>query len=122
MLRITTQAEKTGTERLRLGRRLAGEYVAELQIAAAAALGRSPRLVLDLAGLTFIDAEAVKLLRVLQEQEFEPVGPHDTGGRAGAVRPGSSACTRTRHRAIALRHRLTLPRYFVAPTKNKGRS
>lgn len=67
MLKITSQRLDTGTERIHLEGRLAGEYVAELQNVAAAARGRASRMALDVSGLTFVDTDGVRLLRELRD-------------------------------------------------------
>ena len=65
MLRITSSRNDT-TGTLKVEGRLAGQWVDELARAAAAA--DAPRLVLDLADLTFVDADGASLLRTLRSR------------------------------------------------------
>lgn len=65
MLRITSTIDPQGEESLRLEGRIAGPWVALLADSAASALLRSPRLALDLAAVTFADAEGTRVLREL---------------------------------------------------------
>lgn len=74
LFRITAEPAGTDAERLLIEGRLAGDYVAEFQAAAAAALERSSRLSLDLSGVTFVDAAGVRLLRQLQEGAVSVLG------------------------------------------------
>jgi anti-anti-sigma regulatory factor len=73
MLRITAR-RGNGTERLLVEGRLAGEYVRELQSAAAAAMAEGVALALDLSGLTFVDAEGVRVLRALRARNARLTG------------------------------------------------
>jgi ABC-type transporter Mla MlaB component len=67
MLRITALAEN-GTETLRLEGKLLAPWVAELEQACAQAQTRSPRVYLDLALVSFVDATGVCSLRALLRQ------------------------------------------------------
>jgi anti-anti-sigma regulatory factor len=67
MLRITTvRSGTTGT--LKVEGRLAGEWVGELSKAAAAAEADAPHVVVDLAAVTFVDADGASLLRALRNR------------------------------------------------------
>ncbi len=69
VLRITsTKTSTAGT--LKVEGRLAGQWVDELSRAAAAALGDTPSVVLNLADVTFVDAAGVALLRELRARGF----------------------------------------------------
>lgn len=65
MLRITSTRSGT-TGRLKVEGRLAGEWVGELSKAAAAAEAAASHVVVDLADVTFVDADGASLLRTLR--------------------------------------------------------
>jgi anti-anti-sigma regulatory factor len=66
VLRITpTRVE--GVDTLKVEGRLAGQWVEELARAAASARAAAPRVVLDLAQVTFVDADGIVLLRALRD-------------------------------------------------------
>ena len=65
MLRITVNEDDAGT-RLTLEGRIAGPWVDELRRAGDAARGAGP-LVLEMAGVSFVDAEGARLVRGLAE-------------------------------------------------------
>lgn len=67
MLRITSST-KDGTAWLRLEGKLVGPWVDECRTACARETGRDGRLALDLAAVTFVDADGVRLLRQLVDQ------------------------------------------------------
>jgi ABC-type transporter Mla MlaB component len=58
-------------ETLRLEGRIAGPWVEELARVTHTALVESPRVVLDLTDVTFVDASGVTLLRVLRGRQAE---------------------------------------------------
>ena len=66
MLRITP-TRVAGVDTLKVEGRLAGQWVEELSRAAAAASAGAPRVVLDLAQVTFVDADGITLLRALRD-------------------------------------------------------
>jgi anti-anti-sigma regulatory factor len=67
MLRITSS--RAGTiGRLKVEGRLAGDWVGELSKAAAAAEADAPHLVVDLADVTYVDADGASLLRALRSR------------------------------------------------------
>jgi anti-anti-sigma regulatory factor len=61
VLRINAGQDADDTPRLALEGRLAGAWVAELAAAVAASSTPGRRLVLDMAGVTFVDSEGVRL-------------------------------------------------------------
>ncbi len=66
MLRITPiRIADVGT--LKVEGRLAGQWVDELSRAAASARAEASRVVLDLAQVTFVDADGIILLRALRD-------------------------------------------------------
>jgi anti-anti-sigma regulatory factor len=62
MLRITVLGERT----LKLEGRVAGAWVGELRRAVDELLARAGEVVLDLAGVTYADADGTRLLRELR--------------------------------------------------------
>ena len=66
MLRITP-THSAGVDTLKVEGRLAGQWVEELSRAAASARAEAPRVVLDLAQVTFVDADGIVLLRALRD-------------------------------------------------------
>ena len=68
MLRITSYRTDT-TATLKVEGRIAGEWVGELSKAATTAEETS-RVVLDLGGVTYVDADGASLLRALRNRGF----------------------------------------------------
>jgi anti-anti-sigma factor len=73
LLRITCTAPSGETGTVRVEGRITGEYVPELSRAVTQALSGAPRVVLDMADVTFIDQAGVALLRRLRRQGVELV-------------------------------------------------
>lgn len=67
MLRITSERTEA-VERLVLEGRLVGPWIAELRAVAEEALGRSPRVELDLQAVRFASLEGAGLLRELVDR------------------------------------------------------
>jgi len=65
MLRITPEIDALGDTRLVLEGRIVGAWVAELRRVAASCRPASGRIVLDLAAVSFADADGLELLRGL---------------------------------------------------------
>ena len=68
MLRITPGTEEDATPRLTLDGRIAGAWVGELRKARELAAAAGGRLVLHMAGVTFVDPDGVRLVRRLLEE------------------------------------------------------
>lgn len=68
MLRISIVQSSTQAVTLRVEGELRGRWVAELGRACEEALSRDTPLSLDLAGVSFIDAEGINLIRALKER------------------------------------------------------
>ena len=81
MLRITRARTSAGETCLMLEGHLAGSWVAELKTAMATAADPPDRCRLDLAGVHFVDAQGVALLRALQSLgvDFFRVSPFVRG-------------------------------------------
>ncbi len=81
MLRITTESAEDST-RIKLEGKLAGVWVDEVELAWHMIAGDSSRspIVVDLCGVTFIDAEGKKLLKWMRMEgaEFRCCGPDIT--------------------------------------------
>ena len=75
MLRITRQRRTDGTTSLVLEGRILGPWVAELEHHCAAVRASGSKLDLDLAGVRFLGAEAVELLRSLIDGGVRAHGP-----------------------------------------------
>jgi ABC-type transporter Mla MlaB component len=75
MLRIWTETERASGEadglHLRLEGQVRGPWVAELERVVDEAMARGQRLRVDLAGVSFLDPEAVALLRSLRSRQVE---------------------------------------------------
>ena len=69
VLRITSTRTETAST-LKVEGRLTGQWVDELSRATAAAVAGGRRVVLDLADVTFVDAEGIALLRELRAGGF----------------------------------------------------
>jgi anti-anti-sigma regulatory factor len=69
MLKITKIAEDGKANRLRLDGTLSGPWVEELQRQCEARLEEEETLVLDCAGLSFVDARGIRLMRSLSAQQ-----------------------------------------------------
>ncbi len=69
MLRITSTRIGIAST-LKIEGRLTGQWVDELSRAAEAVLADGPRVVLDLADVTFVDREGIALLRDLRTRGF----------------------------------------------------
>lgn len=80
MLRITEERETASLTRLRLDGRVVGEWVGVLAQACASAREAGGRLSLDLTGVSFLDPEAVQLVRRLMR------GGVEVSGSSGFVR------------------------------------
>lgn len=71
MLRVTPETTGDGVERFKLEGRLAGAYVTELGRVLQPSLTTPGDVVLDLRGLTFVDADGAELLRTLASRNVE---------------------------------------------------
>ena len=65
MLRIISETDIDGIERFRLDGRLAEAYVGELGRVLGPSLAVSGHVVLDVSGLTYVDADGARLLKEL---------------------------------------------------------
>jgi len=74
VLRITQEERTQGLTRLRLDGRVVGEWVAVLADACDAAHEAGGRLALDMAGVCFLDSEAVRLVKRLMRAGVEVSG------------------------------------------------
>jgi len=73
VLKITSSRNAdAGT--LKVEGRLAGQWVGELSRAASEARAETPRVVLDLGEVTFVDADGIALLRTLRDGGFALAG------------------------------------------------
>jgi anti-anti-sigma regulatory factor len=68
VLRITAGADADATPRLTLDGRIAGAWVGELLKASEVAADAGHRFVLDMAGVSFVDPDGVRLVRRLLEE------------------------------------------------------
>jgi anti-anti-sigma regulatory factor len=66
VLRITRIDPIEDPETVKVEGRVAGPWVEELSRIAERALAESPRVVVDLSGVTFVDREGIELLRNLR--------------------------------------------------------
>jgi anti-anti-sigma regulatory factor len=73
VLRITSSTENSRPTTLKLEGRIAGDWVGELTRTVSMAIGTPFDLVLDLAGVTFVDRTGVAVLRDLQDRGIELV-------------------------------------------------
>ena len=97
MLRISSRTCSCG-ERLDLEGRLTGPYLGELDKAVAEARTRSPRVSLDLAELSFLDAEGARHLRALRERGIELHGGSLFVAELLGLKPASDLATGERPR------------------------
>jgi anti-anti-sigma regulatory factor len=74
VLRITRINAKGDPETVKLEGRVTGPWVEELSRTVDTSLAESPRVVLDLSGVTFVDEGGVRLLRTLRERRAELLG------------------------------------------------
>jgi hypothetical protein len=93
MLRITTSGTDTGPTAILAEGRLVGPWVGELERAMGGRIPRVAGAYLDLAGVTFADADGVRLLRQLRAQGVELRRASSfivalIGGGDGATRTG----------------------------------
>ena len=77
MLRITSSTENNRPTTLKLEGRIAGDWVGELTRAVSITVGTRFDIVLDLAGVTFVDHTGVAVLRDLQGRGIELVNCSD---------------------------------------------
>ena len=75
MLRISTIPSSNHTIALRVEGEVTGRWVAELGRACEESMARGARLILDLAGVSFIDGDGIELFRVLKERDVALVNP-----------------------------------------------
>ena len=67
MLRITCVASDSEARTVKVEGRIAGEYVLELSRVARVAMEKSPRIVLDMSQVEFVDHAGAALLRSLRD-------------------------------------------------------
>ncbi len=77
MLRITSSTENSRPTTLKLEGRIAGDWVGELTRTVSMAMGTPSDMVLDMAGVTFVDHPGVAVLRDLQDRGIELVNCSD---------------------------------------------
>jgi hypothetical protein len=75
MLRISVLQSSDHTVTLRVEGEVKGRWVAELGRACEEPLSRDARLILDLAGVSFIDVDGIDLCRVLRERDVVFANP-----------------------------------------------
>jgi len=75
MLRISAVESPNQTVTLRVEGEVRGRWVAELGRACDESLSRDVRLILDLAGVSFIDAAGIDLVRALKERQVVLINP-----------------------------------------------
>jgi len=73
MLRIEKVGEDAGTVRLKLEGRVVAQWVAALEEECQPVLQRSKRLILDVAGVTFIDRDGVAMLAKMNGKRLQVV-------------------------------------------------
>jgi len=74
MLRITAVQQSRGRTRLRLEGRIAGPWVGELARNCEAALRSDRPVTLDMAGVSYLDAEGLRLAGALRDRGVRLVG------------------------------------------------
>jgi anti-anti-sigma regulatory factor len=77
VLRITSSTENNRPTTLKLEGRIAGDWVGELTVTVSMIIGTPTDIVLDMAGVTFVDHAGVAVLRDLQGRGIELVNCSD---------------------------------------------
>jgi ABC-type transporter Mla MlaB component len=77
VLRITSSSERGRPATLTIEGRITGDWVDELSRAVSATVGTASGIVLDMAGVTFVDQGGVALLRRLKDRGIELVNGSD---------------------------------------------
>jgi anti-anti-sigma regulatory factor len=77
VLRITSSSESGRPTTLRIEGSLTGDWVDELSRAVSATVGTASGIVLDMAGVTFVDQDGVALLRRLKDRGIELINGSD---------------------------------------------
>ena len=91
MMRITRVAGTDGVARLHIEGRLAGVEVSELAASCEAYLAARLPLLLDLSGVTFVDADGLRLLRAASRRGAALTGCSPLLGEMLRARAGEDA-------------------------------